>query len=230
MASTSKTATRVAIIDPQPMYRAGISRILSGQPSIRLAGEGGSLADAVALARLKAVDVMILDVTLDTEFTAIASIRAAFPEMALIAVGGGAEIDTVAVAMRAGVRACLPRSVDGPGLLDAIARVSRGELYVAPSMGWQLLSRLTTARAVPRSGAQAVQFTSREEEIMHLVASGATNKEVARNLAVSVKTVKHHLTNVMQKLRVRNRVEAVVAYQARNRAPRPALDVRAVGF
>jgi two-component system nitrate/nitrite response regulator NarL len=219
MAADPKRTTRVAVIDPQPMYRAGMVRILSGRSATHLAGEGGSLAEARALARLSGVDVMIIDVALDTEFTVIAEFRRAYPEMAIVVVGGGSEVDGIASAMRAGVKGCLPRSIDGPGLIDAVDRVVKGELYVAPSMGWQLLSRLTSVRSEVRSTPPVVQFTSREEEIMHLVALGSTNKEVARKLAVSVKTVKHHLTNVMQKLRVRNRVEAVVAYHARNDAP-----------
>jgi len=209
---------RVAVVDPQPIYRAGIVRILSGRAGTVVVGEGGSLADARALIRSNGLDVLILDVGLDTEFTAIAELRRAVPETAIVALGGGSEVDGIAEAMRAGVKGCLPRSVDGPGLLDAVDRVMRGELYVAPSMGWQLLSRLTSGRTDVRAAPAMIQFTSREEEIMHLVALGATNKEVARKLTVSVKTVKHHLTNVMQKLRVRNRVEAVVAYRARGGA------------
>lgn len=211
-----KRAVRIAVVDPQPMYRAGMVRILSNRAATLVAGEGGSLAEAWAIARHKGIDVMIIDVALDTDFTAIADLRRSYPEMAIVALGGGTEVDGIAEAMRAGVKGCLPRSIDGPGLIDAIDRVAKGELYVAPSMGWQLLSRLTSVRTEARNAPPVVQFTSREEEIMHLVALGSTNKEVARKLAVSVKTVKHHLTNVMQKLRVRNRVEAVVAYRGRS--------------
>lgn len=219
IASDLKRVTRVAVIDPQPMYRAGMVRILSSRAATQLAGEGGSLAEARSLARLKGIDVMIIDVALDPDLKAIVELRRAYPEMVIVALGGCSEVDGVAGAMRAGVMGWLPRSIDGPGVIDAIDRVMKGELYVAPSMGWQLLSRLTCVRTEGRATPSVVQFTSREEEIMHLVALGSTNKEVARKLAVSVKTVKHHLTNVMQKLRVRNRVEAVVAYRSRNGVP-----------
>lgn len=230
MPTAVKRVTRVAVIDPQPMYRAGIVRILSGRPSIQLAGEGASLADARSLARLAPIDIMILDVSLDREFALIAELRRIHPDMAIVAVGGVTDVDGIAQAMRAGVKGCLPRCVDGAGLIEAIERVMTGELYVAPAMGWQLLSRLTAARVEPRTGPPVVNFTSREEEIMHLVALGATNKEVARKLEVSIKTVKHHLTNVMQKLRVRNRVEAVVAYRARGGGAASATQVAAGAF
>lgn len=234
MTSEQKRAVRIAVVDPQPMYRAGMLRILAGRAGTQIVGEGGSLADARTIARLKSPDVMIFDVALDTEFTAVEELRKAFPDMAIVALGGGSDVDGIAVAMRAGVKGCLPRSIDGPGLIDAINRVMKGELYVAPSMGWHLLSRLTTVRTEARNAPPLVQFTSREDEIMHLVALGSTNKEVARKLAVSVKTVKHHLTNVMQKLRVRNRVEAVVAYRARSgggAVERPQqMAANAVGF
>lgn len=225
-------AARVAVVDPQPMYRAGMVRILARRAGTIVAGEGGSLAEARALARTKGLDVLIIDVALDTEFTAIAELRRAHPEMAIVALGGAAEFEGIAEAMRAGVKGCLPRSIDGPGLVDAIDRVLKGDLYVAPSMGWQLLSRLTSVRTTVRSLPLQVKFTSREEEIMQLVSSGATNKEVARKLVVSVKTVKHHLTNVMQKLRVRNRVEAVVAFRARDGGvvPRAQVVASAIGF
>lgn len=226
MPSTLKRTTRIGVIDLQPMYRAGIARILAGCASVEFVGDGGSPSSARTLARLHGPDILILDVSLDSEFTLIAELLRCHPDMAIVVVGGSADVEGIAHAMRAGVRGCLPRCVDGPGLIEAIDRVVEGELYVAPAMGWQLLARLTSGRIEPSKGPPVVNFTSREEEIIDLVALGATNKEVARKLAVSIKTVKHHLTNVMQKLRVRNRVEAVVAYRARTNgttsAPRAA--------
>lgn len=231
MTVLAKLSVRVAAIDPQPMYRAGVAHVLGKQPRMHLAGEGGTAAQAVALARTQALDVMIIDISVDAGLGVLAEIRATCPQLALIVLGGSVDADGVAEAIRSGVKGCVPRGTDGAGLVEAINRVMKGELYVAPSMGWHLLSRLTALRSGAAVGLPpAINFTSREEEIMLLVASGATNKEVALDLEVSVKTVKHHLTNVMQKLRVRNRVEAVLAYRARSGAAMPVARQRAAAY
>lgn len=212
----AKLAVSALLVDREPLYRAGIAGVFSSTSAIRVVGQASDPAEAVGLVQSLTPDLVLIDPSLDERFAMVERMRLCDAHLKVIALGDTDDPGDVAAAISAGIRGYVPRTVEPGGLMEAVERVLRGELYVAPSIGWQLLSRLSVSRRIePPKALPGVKFTVREEEIMLRVAGGATNKEVARDLAVSVKTVKHHLTNVMQKLKVRNRVEAVVAYRSR---------------
>jgi len=109
------------------------------------------------------------------------------------------------------------KGTSGQELINTMRAVSRGESYVSPGLAARLL---TIAKRPPTGAAQdgeLPELTKREESILDHVARGMTNKEIVRSLNISEKTVKHYMTNIMQKLQVRNRVEAVLAFQNRAR-------------
>lgn len=212
----AKPTLSVLLVDREPIFRAGICSEFARKHTIRVVGQAANAAQALELVQTLSPDLVLIDPALDDEFAMVGRMRMCDPHLTVMALGDTDDPSEVAAAISAGVRGYVPRSVEPGGLMEAIDRVMQGELYVAPSIGWQLLSRLSVSRRIAaHAEPPAVKFTAREEEIMLRVAGGATNKEVARDLAVSVKTVKHHLTNVMKKLKVRNRVEAAVAYRSR---------------
>jgi DNA-binding NarL/FixJ family response regulator len=119
------------------------------------------------------------------------------------------EEDDVTAALRAGARAYVLKGVAARELARIVRAVAAGEVYVTPSLASNLLFGLTGGSA-RQATSSLDELTERERQILELVASGDSNKEIAAQLYLSEKTVKHHMTNILQKLQVRNRVEAAL--------------------
>ena len=118
--------------------------------------------------------------------------------------------------MEAGARAYVLKGICGPELIATIRAVSRGETYITPQIAARVLAKMqrrTDPGSATRAKTAEIELTYREEQIMNQVAQGLTNKEIALKFSLSEKTVKHYMTSVLQKLQVRNRVEAVIAHQ-----------------
>jgi DNA-binding NarL/FixJ family response regulator len=120
----------------------------------------------------------------------------------------------VAQALEAGVKGYVLKGTSGSELLTTMFAIARGESYVSPGLAARLLTQVrqgepAQVRALP-------ELTQREGQILAQVARGLTNKEIARTLSLSEKTIKHHMTSVMQKLQVRNRVEAAMMFRRQN--------------
>jgi len=117
--------------------------------------------------------------------------------------------DALLQALKQGARGYLVKGISGHELKNVVRAIARGETYVSPSMAGRLLKELTTTEE--RSATTGVaSLTDRERSILQLVAEGLTNKEIAADLFLSEKTIKHYMTNILQKLQVRNRVEAAL--------------------
>jgi DNA-binding NarL/FixJ family response regulator len=119
----------------------------------------------------------------------------------------------VSQALAAGAQGYVLKGTSGPELIHTMRAVARGESYVSPSLAARLLTMSRRTPQVSNEDSDRADLTPREEGILDHVALGMTNKEIARRLSISEKTVKHYMTNIMQKLHVRNRVEAVLAFQ-----------------
>jgi DNA-binding NarL/FixJ family response regulator len=133
----------------------------------------------------------------------------------------------VAAMLRLGVHGYLLKGCTGQEIVRAVQRVYAGEFYVTPSLATRLLTEITMP--AEKAGDGSEELSSREEIILAQVSKGLTNKEIARALNLREKTVKHYMTNIMQKLGVRNRLEAVLVGQKRQRpsAPFPPIDATA---
>ena len=122
--------------------------------------------------------------------------------------------DDLLAALKAGARAYILKGVSARELLSAIRSVIAGESYVTPALAASLLSEMSGASGETRLPASPLdELTERERQILEQVAQGNSNKEIALSLHLSEKTVKHYMTNVLQKLHVRNRVEAALLAQ-----------------
>ena len=122
--------------------------------------------------------------------------------------------EDVTAALRAGARAYVLKGVAARELVRILRDVAAGEVYVTPSLAANLLFELTSGGASRQTASPLDELTEREREILELVAGGDSNKEIAARLYLSEKTVKHHMTNILQKLQVRNRVEAALMARA----------------
>jgi len=201
---------RVAIIDDHPLFREGVVHTLRGARVMEVVGEGGTADDAIRIAREELPDIVLLDVSMPGGgIEAARSIAQVCPIVKTIMLTVSESEQDVTQALEAGVRGYVLKGASGSELLKTMFAISRGESYVTPGLAARLLthaSRQEPARALP-------ELTEREGQILAHVARGLTNKEIARALSLSEKTVKHHMTNVMQKLQVRNRVEAAMVYR-----------------
>lgn len=199
---------RIIVIDDHPLFREGVSYTLQAQPDFMVVAQGESLDDAVRLARECAPDVMLLDLNIPGGgINAAAAITAAAPAVKVIMLTASTDEDDLAAAMRAGAKGYILKGVAARELVGIVRSVWAGQGYVAPALAAGLLAR----RATPQATIDPLAaLTEREREVLDCVAAGLSNKEVGARLHLSEKTVKHYMTIIMEKLGVRNRVEAAL--------------------
>jgi DNA-binding NarL/FixJ family response regulator len=208
---------RVLIADDQELVRAGFGAILDKQPDIEVVGEAADGAAAVTLTGRLHPDVVLMDVRMPNVDGIEATRR-------LAALGSDSRVlmlttfdldEHVYEAMRAGASGFLLKDVPREELASAVRTVARGDALLAPAITRRLVEDFV--RRPPPTGARNERFaelTARELEVLTLIARGRSNSEVARELYLSEATVKTHITRVLHKLGVRDRVQAViVAYE-----------------
>jgi DNA-binding NarL/FixJ family response regulator len=202
---------QIAIIDDHPLFREGVVHTLGVQPDIEVVGEGESAADALRIVAERMPDILLLDVSMPGGgLNAVRQISAAFPVVKVVMLTVSESEDDVTAALRAGARAYVLKGVASRELARIIRNVAAGEVYVTPSLAASLLYELTGGRGPNATPNPLDGLTERERQILERVAAGDSNKEIGAQLGVSEKTVKHHMTNILQKLQARNRVEAAL--------------------
>lgn len=200
---------RIVLIDDHPLFREGVAYTLQAQPDMAVVAQGENLADAARLAAECGPDVVLLDLNIPGGGIAAArAIATAHPAIKVIMLTASVDEDDLAAAMQAGARGYILKGVAARELVGIVRSVWAGEGYVAPTLAASLLSG-GARRAQPPADPLA-DLTPREREILDQVAAGLSNKEVAAQLHLSEKTVKHYMTIIMEKLGVRNRVEAAL--------------------
>ena len=208
---------RVLICDDQALVRAGFRSILGGKPDIEVVGEAENGAEAVVLAERRRPDVILMDIRMPVLDGVEATRR-------LVADGSPARIlvlttfdldEYVHAAIRAGASGFLLKDVTPAKLLEAIRIVAGGDALLAPSVTRRLLERFAvTLPAGDQSSDVLEQLTARETEVLRLLAGGLSNAEIAAELVVSEATVKTHISSLLRKLGLRDRVQAVIlAYE-----------------
>ncbi len=216
---------RVFLVDDQAMVRGGFTMLVDSQDDMTVVGEAGDGADALRqLARTEA-DVVLMDVRMPVlDGVAATSELAARPDAPRVIVLTTFDLDEYAfAAIRAGAAAFLLKDATPPVLLDAIRTVHSGDAVVAPSTTRRLLEHFAASR--PDEGSdpgseRLAELTGREREVLHLVARGRSNTEIAHDLVVAEATVKTHVGRILAKTGTRDRVQLVVlAYETGLVAP-----------
>ena len=211
----------VAIVDDHPLFREGVAHTLGAQPDIEVVAEGGSAVDALRIAAEQLPDVMLLDVSMPGGgVNAVRQIAAAFPVVKAVMLTVSEDEDDVTAALRAGARAYVLKGVAARELVRILRAVAAGEVYVTPSLASSLLFELTAEKRGTSAASPLDELTERERQILEGVAAGDSNKEIGAKLYLTEKTVKHHMTNILQKLQVRNRVEAALLARSGERTQR----------
>lgn len=205
--------THIVIVDDHALLRDALVTILSGEPDFEVAGQGGSAADAVRLARETLPDIILLDIDMPGGGIAAArEIAAQCPATKIVILTSSEDDDHLIEALKIGARAYILKGVAARELLRILRAVEAGESYVPPALAASLLVEM---RQPARKTAENPldELTERERQILEGLAAGASNKEIGQKLFLAEKTVKHYITNILQKLQVRNRVEAALLAQ-----------------
>ncbi len=208
-------AIRIAVIDDHPMFREGAVQIFACMDDIEVVAEGATAADALRVAEELRPDVMLLDISLPGDgLEAAASIARTSPGVRTVMLTASESELDVAAALQVGARGYILKGSSGAEVVETVRAIFNGQSYVAPSLAARLLIQ-TGERAEVVAGKGGNNLTSREEEILSLVSRGMTNKEIANRLKLTERTVKHHMTSIMRKSKVRNRVEAMLMFRRR---------------
>jgi DNA-binding NarL/FixJ family response regulator len=202
---------RVLIVDDHPLLRQGVAASLEEAGGFEIVGQGGSADDAERLARLLLPDVVLLDISMPgSGLEAARRIAQAVPTARIVMLTVSASDEDIMTALRVGAVGYVLKGVGSSALAEILTGVSRGESYVSPSLAARLLTEMRRTPQTAIDDDPLASMTQREEETLRLVAKGKSNKEVAIELGLQEKTVKHHMTRILSKLQVRNRTEAAV--------------------
>jgi DNA-binding NarL/FixJ family response regulator len=212
--------TRVLLVDDQPLLRTGFRMILSAEPDLQVVGEAGDGAAAVELARRLRPDVVLMDIRMPgmdgiQATRALAGPGIEDPLKVLMLTTFGLD-EYVVESLRAGASGFLLKDAPAEDLVEAIRVIAAGEALLAPSVTRRLLDRV--ASRLPPAHDNSIpalsELTEREMEVLKLVARGLSNAEIAEKLVVSETTVKTHVSRILGKLDLRDRVQVVIlAYE-----------------
>jgi two-component system, NarL family, nitrate/nitrite response regulator NarL len=212
-----KDAIRVGLVDDHPLYRTGVVQALHKTRNIRIVTEGGKLQDAIAMAADPALDILLLEIGVAGQGIETARAVSQFgPHAKLVILTASDNEDLLVQALKAGAQGFILKDVTGAELASAIEAVHRGQPYISPALASRLVSRIATAAngsmaLAAEQTPSRVDLTSREREVLDCLSQGLTNREIALHLGISIKTIKQHTMLLFSKLKVRNRVEAIIA-------------------
>jgi DNA-binding NarL/FixJ family response regulator len=204
-------ADRISILvaDDHPLFREGVVHSLASEPDFDVVGQACSGEDALRMACDLVPDVVMLDITMPGwgGIATAEKIRAACPATKVLMLTVAEDEDKLLASFKAGARAYVLKGVSAHELARVVRSVALGEVYVTPSLAAGILVTLTRSPA-PQDPLEGL--TERESEILKLVVEGLTNRQIGERLHLSEKTIKHYITNILEKLHVRSRMEAAM--------------------
>jgi two-component system response regulator NreC len=199
---------RVLIADDHAVVRAGLRALLSSAPDLDLVGEASGGVEAVELAVKLLPDIVVLDLSMpDLDgISAVRQIKASCPQTRLVILTVHEDDALLRAAVKAGASGYILKRAAEAELISAISMVMRGDLYVDPAMIRSILSEAQVRQSAPET---IESLTPREIEILKLIVQGYTNRQMAEELGISIRTVEGHRANVLEKLGLQSRVELV---------------------
>jgi DNA-binding NarL/FixJ family response regulator len=206
--SASEPATRVLVVDDHPMWREAVARDLT-EAGYAVVGTAGTVAEAIRRAPAADPDVVVLDLQLPDGSgvdVARALAGAEHPPQVLVLSASGEQAD-VLEAVKAGATGYLVKSASREELLEAVARTARGEAVFTPGLAGLVLGEFRRMATQPASVRERPTLTERETEVLRLVATGMSSKQIATRLVLSPRTVENHVQSTLRTLQLHNRVE-----------------------
>ena len=217
---TSTEPIRVIIVDDHALFRRGLQMVLEVEDDIEVVGEAGDGADAVAKAEETVPDVVLMDVRMPKRsgLEATRSIKEILPNTKILMLTISDEEADLYDAIKSGASGYLLKEISIEEVANAVRAVNAGQSLISPSMASKLLNEFASMvkRSDERAGVPAPRLTDRELQVLKLVARGHNNRDIAKELFISENTVKNHVRNILEKLHLHSRMEAVV-YAVRER-------------
>jgi DNA-binding NarL/FixJ family response regulator len=205
----STAQPRVFLVDDHAMFRSGVRSELAGH--VQVVGEAEDVGPAIKAIAEAQPDVVLLDVHLPGGGgqAVVAAIKPELPEVRFLALSASDAPEDVIAVIRAGARGYVTKTISGPDLVDAVHRVAAGDAVFSPRLAGFVLDAFAAGAAGtddrPSFDPELDQLTTREREVLRLIARGYTYKEIARDLFISVKTVESHVSSVLRKLQLSTR-------------------------
>ena len=209
---TGTEPVRVLVVDDQELFRRGLIMLLSGDTDIEVVGEASDGITATELAVKTAPDVILLDVRMPrrTGVEACRGIKEAVPSAKIIMLTVSDEEADLYESVKNGASGYLLKDSSIEEVAQAIRVVNEGQSLISPSMAVKLIDEFKQMSKPEREQGPALRLTERELEVLRLVAKGLNNREVAKELFISENTVKNHVRNILEKLQLHSRMEAVM--------------------
>lgn len=201
---------RVVIADDHTLFRDGLRALFASIPELEVVGEAADGREAIAEVKRTQPDVVLMDIQMP-DINGIEATRALLnesPDLAVIVVTMLETHDTVFAALRAGARGYVLKEADQDEMLDTIQAVAAGEAFFGPAIAQRLMAYFSGIK--PDSSSAFPELTQREAEVLEWIAQGRDNGQIARSLNISRKTVRNHVSNILSKLQVADRAEAII--------------------
>jgi two-component system NarL family response regulator len=208
----AQSGIRVLVVDDQELFRRGLTMLLNVETDIEVVGEAADGASAVRLATDSAPDVVLMDVRMprQTGIEACTAIKDAAPNARIIMLTVSDEEADLYEAVKNGASGYLLTDSSIEEVAQAVRVVADGQSLISPSMAIKLLDEFKQMSRTDRSSVPTPRLTDRELEVLRLVAQGLNNREIAKQLFISENTVKNHVRNILEKLQLHSRMEAVM--------------------
>ncbi|HLK94776.1 MAG TPA: response regulator transcription factor [Nocardioidaceae bacterium] len=208
----AREPVRVLVVDDQELFRRGLTMVIGALDGIDLVGEAGDGRTALELAVRTDPDVVLLDVRMPgfSGIETCAELKAIMPSVRIVMLTASDEEADLFDAVKSGASGYLLKDASIDDVASAVRLVADGQSLISPAMAVKLLDEFKQLTGPERSAVVAPRLTDRELQVLRLVARGLSNKDVAKDLFISENTVKNHVRNILEKLQLHSRMEAVV--------------------
>jgi DNA-binding NarL/FixJ family response regulator len=213
----SDRPVRVLLVDDDDLMRAGLRSVLSSDETIDIVGDAGDGREAIRSVRDLRPDVVLMDIRMpDLDgISATREVLAGAPDVRVVVLTTFEDDDYIFDALSAGASGFLLKRTTPEELIAGIHTVADGDSLLSPSVTRRVIDRMATEPVVGLSGARLEDLTPREHEVLELVGRGLSNREIAESFVIEESTVKTHVKRILMKLRLRDRVQAVIfAYES----------------
>lgn len=210
---------KVLLVDDHALFRKGVASALASHTDIEVVGEASNGEEALNKARDLMPDVILMDISMPgcDGLEATRRIKAEIPYVKIIILTVAEQDESLFEAIKSGAHGYLLKTIEPRHLLEALRGVFKGEAPISRVTASKILREFArrSQRSAPEEASPVGKLSPREGEILELLTKGATNKEIAATLCISIHTVKNHLQNIMDKLHIQNRAQAVAyAFEA----------------